>query len=209
MKNKLMAIIKNRTIVTSIILILLTAIPVIIYTDIRLPNFMQSNNIERELPERLIPTEIIDYAGTLGFQIRVVIDGEESITAWTINARAFTDPRSEAFNPFYTDFILVHNKEQALEFPDNVITAWHDYPEGIVRGINFLIRNNRPVNHQFGSHRYVALEDFGLAYPLTVDDLIYNWESVDRLFFRFCGTTQNAIRNAAPRGGLNRPVGGH
>ena len=206
MKDRLKAILKNRVMVTLIILILLTAIPVVIYTDIRLPNFMlhSNNNIEIELPERLIPDDIINYAGTLGFQIRVVIDGEESITAWTVNARAFTDPRSEAFNPFYTDFILVHNKEQALEFPDNVITAWHDYPEGIVRGINWLVRNQLP--YRSGGRQRLALpEDFDLTYPLTVDDLIYNWENVFGLFSVFDSAERNAIRNAAPNGGLNRP----
>ncbi|MDR2182969.1 MAG: hypothetical protein LBE55_02230, partial [Clostridiales bacterium] len=47
----------------------------------------------------------------------------------------------------------------------------------------------------------VTLEDFGLTYPLTVEDLVDNWEKVNALWNVFDLSEQTFIHHAAPHGG--------
>ena len=140
-------------------------------------------NSQEEIPMENIQREKIVYALTMNFIFRMVIDGEATNvgmnTLLEITQPAFTD----SFNPFYTDLIFVHNEAQALEFPDNVITAWprdDGFTESLIDWINFHIKT--PYASTLGVGWSLVelppLEDFNLTYPITRDNLIYDWENV-------------------------------
>jgi len=106
----------------------------------------------------------------------------------------------------FTDFILVHNAEEAANLPDNVIAAWpdEDRVDALLAGIYWAI--NRP-EHELPAHsggptprRPVSLEDFGLTYPLTAADLVDNWRKVDELWFALTQGERNMIMSHIEHG---------
>ena len=148
----------------------------------------------KEMPMRPIENvsrEKLGYAHSMNFVFRVFYEGEfhQNIGGFLVYWQIIRN--EDGFfvvNPFYTDLIFVHNEAQALEFPDNVITAWprdeDGWSERFVNAINWTIEN--PLIHNERQARETfTLEDFGLTYPLTIDDIIYNWENVNRMWRAF------------------------
>jgi len=87
----------------------------------------------------------------------------------------------------FTDLVLVHNAEEAANYPDNIIAAWpdEDRVDRAIAGIYWAI--NRPA-HELPSQlaggtprQPVTLEEFGLTYPLTAADFVDNWQGVNEL----------------------------
>ena len=61
-----------------------------------------------------------------------------------------------------------------MDFPDNIIVAWPREGSSTERSIYNI---NRNANLRHG----VTFEDFGLSYPVTITDVVDNWEKVGAL----------------------------
>jgi hypothetical protein len=102
-----------------------------------------------------------------------------------INLTRAISPQAEGY---YTAIIFVHNEEDAEGYPDNVIAAWPtETTHKIVEGINERITREGEE---------IDLTRFSLEYPITVEDLIDDWENVYDLWY--CGF-DNAARGSIIR----------
>jgi len=72
--------------------------------------------------------------------------------------------------PALNAFIVLNREEaESQEWPDDTVVAWPD-PElgqGYANGFNLIALNAG-----------LSLENFGLSYPVTIDDLATNWEGI-------------------------------
>ena len=86
----------------------------------------------------------------------------------------------------FKDFVIVHGEADAFGFPDCIVVAWPD-PENPIL-IDRLARFNTKIR-LWSERQYSAgtqekrpdeidLEAFGLDYPITIIDIVDNWESV-------------------------------
>ena len=135
----------------------------------------------------MITLEQLRYAEAMRFEFRLVTpDGR--ISSLFDDVRHYVFPDWQNINPHYVELVFVHTEEEAQDFPDNVVAAWPrmenrfgvNFSEGLVGVIqqrigNPPMLNGRPMRSAF------TLEDFDLTYPLTVEDLVDNWEKVDEL----------------------------
>ena len=134
------------------------------------------------------------FGDRMWFQFRIV-EGDRILSSGSV-ARMYINPRSHLHNPFYTDLIFVHNEAESVDFPDNIIVAWPRRDslaggvgmgpsEAIVAGMNWAVnRTERDLLNDFGEFEgqlrrpVLTLEEFGLTYPITVEDLVDNWQRV-------------------------------
>ena len=78
--------------------------------------------------------------------------------------------------PFY-DIVFVETWQEGLDsdLPDNIIVAWPTpYSIGILEYVNYILAR-REVNWDY----------FDLSYPITMDDVIFRWENVMRIWSEF------------------------
>ena len=143
------------------------------------------------------------------FEFRIVIDDEAIITFGDF-ITMLLDPLIDIHNPFYTDLIFVHNETEAdaLQLPNNIIVAWPrggaEWTDGLIAGIHWAVsRAEDEIQQGWGQplRPVVTLEEFGLSYPITIEDLIDNWEKVNALWNAFTSNERSFIQSAAPRGG--------
>ena len=179
---------KLRIIVVLSILVLLTAVVFIVVNNVEVE--------DGEMSEPMISIDMVTYTLNFRFRFRIVIDGEATIHNSSILATRKTNPNSQFFDPFYTDFILVHNQEQASGFPDNVITAWPPNPELLIDTLNQITGHRSTIDDSgIPNQRFAAFfENHDITYPLTTDDLVYNWENVYRLLRAFNAAERNIIQ---------------
>ena len=154
------------------------------------------------------------YAQEMGFQFRIVDGDDVWHTASSVSIRIIPvppPPDNEFFNPFYTNIVFVHNEQQAVDgdFPDNVILAWprdeDNFSQRLVGWMNYFIKN--PFVSPTGDQRSersedFALEDFNLSYPITVENLVDNWEDVQRLWNAFGSSEQSRILSRTQSGAI-------
>ena len=181
----------------------LFALPILLVLAILIMLFI---NIRRE-PQAMISIEKLEYASNLWFRFRMVIDNyisreEHMFGDWSI-ARRYAHPESVRFNGFYTEIVLVHNRAQARDFPDNVIVAWPGgegdlfeyFGQGLVAWINWSANlDEEAILARRLNRNVINLEDFGLPNPITVKDLVDNWEKVNALWQAFDGNERDDIR---------------
>ena len=157
-------------------------------------------SIRRE-PQAMVNLEKLEYAFDLwAFDFQMFVDGEVVTIAPGLRARDATDPRRPEFDPFYNEFILVHSEAEAQGFPDSTIVAWprEDNGHGLIIAIHWIIEEN-PYSRRDGTpgREFLTLEDFGLTYPLTLEDLVDNWEKVNELWRAFNHIERDFIRHHA------------
>lgn len=154
----------------------------------------------------MLDIEKFDYANGLFFDFRIVIGDNVWDAAQTVQLRIL--PTSPLFDPFYTDFVLVQNQEQASELPDYVIAAWPRAGggEAAIEAIHWVLEN--PSRWSSGNLRFqnATLEEVGLSYPITVADLVDSWEKVNALLQSFSSASRSAIWNAALHGSFSVPL---
>jgi len=153
-----------------------------------------------EVPEAMICRDKADYAATMHFMFRIVRDGVAYMESG-FSPRVFSRiwPESPYFDPFYTELVFVHSETEAVEFPDNVIVAWpSELTQGVILGIHFRVdMDESDLAERREDRNVLTLEEFGLPYPLTVADLIDNWEKVIALWNSFTPLEQQVIRAGA------------
>jgi len=82
--------------------------------------------------------------------------------------------RFEPFGSLHerTEVVFVHTEEEAVGFPDHVKVMW---PGRLTRGalveINDIIRRDE-----------VDVSEFGLTYPITIENVVDDWEKVFELY---------------------------
>ena len=125
---------------------------------------------------RPIPAEKSTYATVLGFSFKIVIDGEVQVFGRGESSRPVCEriyfTQSPYFDSSYTELIFVHSEEEATGFPNSTVVAWldKDTAQGIINGLHLgMLRGD------------LDLEDFGLVYPITVENLVDDWEAVNSL----------------------------
>jgi len=157
------------------------------------------------------------YGDEMWFEFRIIVDGEARALVGRSAMRRF-DPRTPFHDPFYTDLIFVHNEVEAdaLNLPDNIIVAWPrdaaEWTDGLIAGFHWAInRTEDEITHTLGRltgtliRPVVTLEEFGLSYPITIEDLVDNWEKVNALWNTFADGERTRIQGAAPAGGPYAP----
>ena len=130
---------------------------------------------EERVTEQFISQEKIDYANAHYFNWRIVIDEQEEIISkernqdrqWLVLNRI--EVTQDTFDPSYTELVFVGSEEKARDFPDTTVVAWPDSEagQGFINSFNLAI-----LLHD------IDPGEFGLSYPLEVEDLAYKWEEV-------------------------------
>ena len=112
----------------------------------------------------------------MNFRGRIIVDGEQfglGMAIFQISMR----------NRHFTDFVFVHTAAEAEAFPDNVVVAWPSEDEALNQlRIDAMHRQASRTAEELEQLRWrrraVTLEEFGLSYPITVEDFVYNWEGI-------------------------------
>jgi len=128
------------------------------------------------------------------FDLRIVVDGtiyessDECQMAIIHVHRMITNPSHPDFNPFYDELIFVRNRDEAQGFTDNVIVAWPSGSNGMIRSLGRLNRfinltiDEIPWYGDEPERQPINLEDFGLIYPIDMEDITENAEQVLAVF---------------------------
>jgi len=162
-------------------------------------------NRESEPP---IPLNKSGYGHLFFFNARIVVDGEVVVTStqgsYLSEVIFRVSPALTQFDPSYTELIFVHSAEEAYGFPDSTIVAWpSEITSYFLPGLNEAVKRNEADIAELpraGWHHFyrdvICLEDFGLSYPLTIEDFVDNWEGVYRLWRRLMLREQHEIIRA-------------
>jgi len=151
------------------------------------------NNTQEEI-QQMIPQDKMNHAIDMMFRQSFIVDGERHIRA--ASDGSVTNPRSTIFNPIFTELIFVHSQEEAVDMPDNVVIAWPCcFSIGVLKMLNEAVNRteNDIIFWRRQSRDILNLEDFGLVYPLTITDIVDNWEQVRRVWFTLTQHEQQLI----------------
>ena len=141
------------------------------------------------------------YGVDMLFKFQMIRNGESDIwpgsTILSILDRGFTSN----YGRIYTGPVFVLYEEDAANFPENVIVAWprdgafkEEFIAGIHRKVN-LTEDEIPRNFRGALRRpVITLDMFGLSYPLTRADFVYNWENVKELWIALDYHEQRTIQ---------------
>ena len=150
-----------------LILLLILFIPIIVACN------NDNNNIE-EIHEEMDMRGKFRYARGVDFDLLIFIDG-----GWYLS-RDFARASSLATqdNSFYTElrFVLhpdeVSDPDGTLNIPNTVIVAFprEDTVERVLTALNWEVVSAD-----------IDLDRFDLSYPITAEDLVYSYESMNRL----------------------------
>ena len=142
------------------------------------------------------------FGRLFGFHFQLYIDDEPTIVHHRIVTSRFSQG-SQSDNSLLTEIVFVHNESEAVGFPRNVVVAWPrpqpwmqqrvDYiNEAILEDIN--PNRRRPVGTDPAPLGIEGLKEiYGLTYPITLADFVYNWESLEELIFSFTSSTVDII----------------
>lgn len=161
--------------------------------------FLKTGCEREEIP--MISREQLIFANwPMRFHFQVMEDNQaiERSVDWLL---VRTNPRyvGDVFELRFTDLVFVLNEGEAVGFPDYVIVAWPgDYTQDVVDRFNYAIGLREDDLEWRSSERgefnlETFQEDFGLTYPLTVEDFVHNWEKVRDVFRYFTGVEQNQV----------------
>ena len=170
----------------------------------------QNNNKEGEqkMWHQFIPADKQIYLHDLFFRFSIYVDGERRtvnglnvITAYVSwGSRTEITPLLPQLItvPELTELALVYNEEEAAGFPENVVVAWPwEHAQDIIDGMHWAVSLNVDdlVDSSTGwkIRDPIALEDFGLTYPLTVTDFVDNWEKMMTLWFAFESVERHSL----------------
>jgi len=122
----------------------------------------------------------VRYALYLDFILQIYIDGQwlnltqdSYLDGNSISmVLSLIDPEHESFADFYTEIRFVHSWEETAGHPTNVIAAFPFGPArtGVVNALNWEVDSAG-----------MDLSEFGLSYPITVENLVDDYENINRL----------------------------
>ena len=118
-----------------------------------------------------ISREKLFLADAMWFTFLIYHDGEMQIDTTGVIPTMAGFRSSDHHNSFYRELIFVHTEEEAVGFPNNVIVAWPN-PERTPCQLYYM---NKRMNTEIG---HESLNLYGLEHPITMYDLVANWENV-------------------------------
>jgi len=148
------------------------------------------------------------YANEMWLDLRIVVDGEEINDSFH-TIRDHINPDYSAFAPGIRRFRFVHSEAEATALSSRTIAAWprnNHWPHSLAAGINWAVNRDEADLAHFihGQIRdVICLTDFGLTYPLTVEDKIDSWEAVSALWQAFPQNERSDIRRFAAAYAIN------
>jgi hypothetical protein len=158
-----------------------------------------------EIPRALISFEKRLFVEDMSFDLRAVVDGRAIYgtrsVLWVLH------PGSPDFSQFHDELVFVHSQEEAQGFPDNVVVGWpRDVPwiHTIIEGINWTAENDPPLWNGEPTREPISLADFGFTEPITIRDLVDNWEQVNALWHTFDHAERDLIRSGWPSRRINQ-----
>jgi len=100
----------------------------------------------------------------------------------------------------YTDVVFVHSTEEALDVIDGVIALW---PTG------YTLIAVEILNDRINRSGWLEFEDFDLNYPITIQDVVDEWENVFEVWQRIgvVGRYWNFVRSMPVRELFDRTSG--
>ena len=168
------------------------------------------DDVTDPLPERVVPEAKLTYLLHLSFNVRTVSGGEvimpgkdgiDILDAFSyMMIRIFPSPHNDYFDPSLTELVLVLTEEDALNFPDNVITAWpsEDTKEKLLR-LNWYLQSEDSRYTKDEETGLPDLSEFPLSYPVTLTDMVDDWEKVQGLWNSVDVRTQSDIKTGRLR----------
>ena len=91
-----------------------------------------------------------------------------------VTGRQILDAADGIAPHIHTDIVFVHSFEEILDHPEGVLVLWPgEMSRGVLFGMNWLIARDG-----------IDVEQFSLSYPLTIDNMVYNWEEFNGVFSR-------------------------
>jgi len=154
-------------------------------------------NSREDVQQPMVNLDMLWYASQFSFDFRIMVHDEAFNTV--VLANHVLIPNGGGFNPFYTELVLVNSAAEAAELPPHIVAAWPNEArsERLLASLNQMISRTEEDIRAIGGQpprRIINLEDFDLTYPLTVIDLVDNWESVNKLFQTIHHADQNTLR---------------
>ena len=132
---------------------------------------------EKEGAREMDIGEKVEYAQHVDFNLQIFSLGHEEwlqgrSTDFYGRVRSLIDPDSDLFADFYTEVRFVHHPDEAVDIQNTVILAFptDDTEKHVVTALNWEVISAN-----------LDLSDFGLSYPITIEDLVNNYEGVNRL----------------------------
>jgi len=112
------------------------------------------------------------YAQILDFDLLRYADGQWVQGAEYSKVRSLINPDSSFFADFYTEVRFVRHPDEAVDVPNTVILAF-PFENSVERAV-------KAINWEIDSAN-INLNRFGLVCPITVDNLVNDYENVNRL----------------------------
>jgi len=150
-------------------------------------------------PVQMIDIDLVHFAYfTHMFDFYMAINGgERSVVSGRIFHRSTANYHPN-FDASFTELVFVHNQEEAIGFSDNVVIAWPSETMNVQRAIDrinvFAARTEERLKELREGRHFFNIEDFGLTYPITIADLINNWEGVLSVWRAFSENERMDIR---------------
>jgi len=158
--------------------------------------------------QSIISQHYFSYFQQLGFLVSFYYEGERQITQGGAGVQVLVRP-GYFFDPSYTKLIIFMNAEEAEGHAPNIIAAWPNpymFP-GLIEGYHWALSRTGPFERGALWVRTEATwerlyERFGVNYPLTKEDFVYNWEAMNWLWWSFTNNEQQIIFRAGRNGYL-------
>ena len=154
-----------------------------------------------ERQEYMIDARLVEYVHrTQIFEIIMIVNGDVSVARANFFLWTMAHPHGGNFDSSFTELIFVHNQEEAQGFPPNVIVVWpteHPLIHSVMDIFNQYVARNENELHspeRPGGRYPINLENFGLSYPITINDLVENWEGVFSVWKALTENERGGIR---------------
>ena len=159
----------------------------------------RNNHIESSTAEL---SDKLWFGGLFGFHFQLYIDDEPTIVHYLTAGRRLI-PGHQYHDPLLTELVFVHNEDEAVGFPRNVVVAWPQPGTLMQQRVDYI---NWAILEDINPHRRrpegtdptpLGIEGlkeiYGLTYPITLADFVYNWEILEELIFSFRSATIGMI----------------
>ena len=151
-----------------------------------------------DISETIVSVYDIYFAADFGFDFRMVA-GDKVVNDPVQVLLRTQGLYPKFFDPFYTDFVLVDTKEEALTYPDNVITAWPSQEtQAILIALNWVIKyESDSDDSEIVSYQAADMLEFPFVFPVTIADMTRDREEFSRFWHIFNPGTRDLIMGQA------------
>ena len=90
----------------------------------------------------------------------------------------------------FTEIVIVYNREDAANYPDDVMVVWPR--DATMQRIEAL--NTGIATAEWFSPNKADLEQFGLEYPITLENVVEDWEKVHAFWRSLCSAERGGVK---------------